>query len=307
MIRINLLKQPAKKKIKKRKLSPRLFIIPGSIIACVLLCAGLWWTLKTAARFSSKEKAKDMVRDDYTPSTFRSPQAVEDVVEDVMDSKDKLDKSGLLRLRYEEFSFMEKINYEINFAKNVCDLLGKTVFPGVDFNTIALSSFKTLQGKGVTKSKEDVVTLFEAFRRENLQIMPKPETRITANDGGGYKFVIVCLLELGLNLEAPFLIDANTIIDNDELEILVKRVEDVAKDEGLYINSGPKRSDSFLEENYRRHRYHMTATSSYNTFVAFINSLYTRHIPCAFEKFTLTALNETSLKVEADLIFTTVK
>ena len=306
MIRINLLKQPAKKKIKKRKLSLRLFIIPGSIIGFVLLCAGLWWILKTFAFFSAKEKVKDIVRDDYTPSTFVSTQAVEDVVADVTDSKDKLNRRGLLKLKYEELSFIEKVNYELNFAKNVCDLLGKTVSPGIDFNTIQVGSFNTLQGRGVTKSKEDVVKLFEAFRSENIEIVPKPETKITGSDGG-YKFVIVCRLELGLNLEAPFLIDAQNIIDIEELDIIVKRVLEVAKDERVRINSGPTYVTSFFEDNYKRYRYRITGASSYNAFVAFINSLYARQIPCAFEKFKLTAFSETSLGIEADLIFTTTK
>ncbi len=306
MIRINLLKQPAARKTKKRKLSLRFFIIPGSVIGFAVVCVGLWWTLKTLALFSAKEKAQEVVRDDYTPSTFASTQAVEDVVVDVTDAKDKLSRRGLLKLHYNEFSILEKINYEIHFAKNVCDLLGKAVFPGVDFTAIKVHSFNTMQGTGVTRSKEDVVRLFEALRREHFELLPKPDTKITSREGG-FAFVVECRLELPLNLEDPFLIDADNVADRDDLDMLVKRVVDVAKEAGVQIGTSPSFLASSSEDDYRLHRYHITGRSSYTTFTAFINSLYARRIPCAFEMFKLTALNSTTLKIEADIIFTTKK
>ena len=67
------------------------------------------------------------------------------------------------------------------------------------------------------------------------------------------------------------------------------------------------RVDAFLLDDYRRIRYHFSGVSSYNTFVAFINSLYNRHVQCAFERLKLAALSENSLKIDADIIFTTSK
>ena len=108
-------------------------------------------------------------------------------------------------------------------------------------------------------------------------------------------------------MEAPFLLDAEDIIDFEELDILVKRVIDVAEDNRVNITSKPERLDAFFLDDYRRFRYRFSAISSYNNFVNFVNSLYDIYVQCAFEKFKLTALSENSLEVNADIIFTTSK
>ena len=306
MIRINLLKQPAKKKLKRLKVSPKVFIIPGSVVGIVIVCFGIWWAIKYFGLFSGEKKQQDIVKDDYAPSTFVSSNVVEDVVDDKFDTKDKLTERGLQDYPYEKLSFIEKVNYEIHFAKNICDLL-KTIQPGVDFNSIQADSFSTLKGIGVANSKQKLVNLFKSLKEhKKVELYPKPQSRFSRN-GNTYSFHILCKTEFGLNLEAPFLIDAEEVLDYDEVNLLVKRVMDVAEDEGVSIKSGPDRIDASLLDGYRRIRYTFSGVSSYNTFVTFINSLYNRHIQCAFEKLKLTALSENSLKIDADIIFTTSK
>ncbi len=307
MIRINLLKQPAKKKIKRWKLSPKVFIIPVSIVCVLMVSVGIWWVIKHFDLFSAEKKQQDIVKDDYTPSTFVSSNIVEDVVDDKFDTKDKLTERGLEDFPYEKLSFIEKVNYEIHFAKNICDLLKRTVQPGVDFNSIQADSFNTLKGVGIADSKDKVVNLFILLRdHKKVELLPKPQSKFSRS-GGVYSFNILCKTEFGLNLEAPFFIDAEEIIDYEELDLSVKRVVDVAKDEGVNIRSGPDRIDASLIDGYRRIRYHFSGVSSYNTFVTFINSLYNRHVQCAFEKLKLTALSDNSLEIDADIIFTTSK
>ena len=283
-----------------------MFIVPGSVVGTLLICAGIWWIIQYFNLFSPKEKFLDSVKDDFTPSTFVSSNVVEEVVSDINDSNDKLKQRGILDLSYEELSTIEKVNYEIHYAKMVCDLLTRTVLSGVDFTSIQVDSFTTFYGIGVSNSKENVVALFEALKKEKIYIHPKPETRITKRNDG-YGFVILCETEFGLNLEAPFLLGVEDVIDYEELDIAVKRFIDAAEDNKVNITSKPYRIDSSFFEDYRRFRYHFSAISSYNNFVNFINSLYKRHIPCAFEKFKLTALGENSLKIDADIILTTAK
>ena len=283
-----------------------MFIVPGSAVGILLVCAGMWWIIQYFDLFSPKEKHKDSVKDDFTPSTFVSSNVVEEVVSDISDSKDKLKQRGILDLSYEELSPIEKINYEIHYAKMVCDLLTRTVLPSVDFSSIKVDSFNTFYGVGVSNLKDKVVALFEALKKEKIEIQPKPQTKITKRNGG-YRFTILCKTGFGLNLEAPFLLDAEDIIDYEELDIVVKRFIDVADDNRVNITSKPYRIGTSFFDDYRRFRYRLSAVSSYNNFVNFINSLYKRQIPCAFEKFKLTALGENSLEIDADIIFTTAK
>lgn len=304
MIRINLLKQPAKKKSKKLKLSPKFFIIVGITSGVLLVSAGGWWGFKKLYLFLPEGKQKVVVKDDFTPSTFVSAYNVEEVVRDVNDSKDKLKRRGVLDLPYEQLSFVEKINYEIHFAKNVCDLLTRTVIPGVDFKNIQVSSFKTFKGVGVSNSKENLIKVFKLLKKEKVEILPKPQTVIRKSNNG-YQFTISCITEFGLNLEAPFLLGPDDVLEYEEVDMVLKKIVNIAEDDGVNITSGPFRLKAFFVGDYRRFRYRLSGTSSYSNFVAFINNLYERHVPCAFEEFKLTALSENSLKIEADIIFTT--
>lgn len=305
MIRINLLKQPAKKKIKRGKVSPKVFIIPGSIAAVVILCAGAWWAIKIFNLFSPKDRQKVVVKDEYAPSSHISTNVVEDVVDDKFDTKEKLTERGMLDYSYEKLSFIEKVNYELNFAKNVCDLLTETIQKGVNFSSIQADSFNTMKGIGVTDSKEKVVILFKSLKdHKKVELLPRPHSKFSGS-GNAYSFHILCKTEFGLDLEAPFIIDVEEIINYDELDLLVKRIVDVASDEGVTIRSGPARIDASLLDGYRRIRYHFSGVSSYNTFVTFINSLYNRHVQCAFEKLKLTALSENALEIDANILFTT--
>lgn len=307
MIRINLLKQPAKKKKKRWRISPKVFIVPGSIAGIVIISVGIWLLIKQLPLFSGERKRQIIVKDDYAPSSFVSSNAVEDVVNDKFNTKDKLSERGLEDFPYNRLSFIEKVNYELHFAKNICDLFNKTVQPGVEFNRIEADSFNTLKGIGIANSQEKVVSLFKELKEnKKVNLLPKPQSKFSGS-GSMYTFNFLCKTEFGLNLEAPFLIDAEEIIGYEEVKLLVKRVRDVAADEGVSIRLGPERIDASFQNGYRRIRYHFSGTSSYNRFVSFINSLYDRHVQCAFEKIKLTAVNDNFLEIDANIIFTTSK
>ncbi len=304
MIRINLLKQPARKKVKRLVIPPKLLLIGSGVIGVVLLCIGGWWAISYFNLFSSKASRKSLATDDFVPSSLVSSHMVEEVVDDLSDSKDKLKRRGILDLPYEQLSFVEKVNYEIHYAKNVFDLLSRTALPGVDFTSVKILSFKTLQGTGLCDSKENVTGFFKTLKKERIELHPKPKTQIRRSDEG-YKFTISGSTQFGLNLEAPFLLGPEDILTYDDLDITVKKVADIAKDGSVRIQSGLNHQEAFFVGDYRRLRYHFSATSSYNNFIAFINNLYVRQIPCAFEEIQLSAVTNTSVKIEADIIFTT--
>ncbi len=306
MIRINLLKQTTRKKVKRLAIPPKMLVVGGSVLGGIVLIAGVWWAITFFNLFPSGKKDVPAVKDDYTPSSLVGSQMLEDVVDDRDDTRDKLKRRGILDVPYEQLSFVEKVNYEIQYAKNIFDLLSRTSLPGVDFSKVNVASFTQFLGVGQSNSREDVKQFFERLKQEKIDLLPKPQT-IIRRSSDGYTFTISCTSRFGLDLEAPFLLGPEDILSYDDLPAVVKRVVTVAKEGNIRIHSGPSQEEAFFIGDYRRFRYRLIGAAAYKNFVSFINELYTRQVPCAFEKIQLVAVTNTSVKIEADLIFTTTR
>ena len=304
MISINLLKKQSKKKFIPWKYSPKQLFMVGYTTGALIICTLGLVIIKRLFFSSPKVTNEYRIKDDYSPSTFVKSNVVEEVVRDVNDSNDKITKRGLLDLPYEQLSFLEKINYEINFAKNICDLLHNTFTPGVDFRNLQISSFKSFQGDGLSKSKENVIKVFNALKKEKVEILPKPKTSITRKDDI-YYFTVSCITEFGLDLEAPFLLGYDEVLDHNDLAITTQKILVVAEENNVTVSSDLTQYKSNIIGDYKRFRYRFSGASSYNNFVAFVNSLYDRHIPCAFETFKLRALEQDLLSFEAEILLTT--
>ncbi|MGD9201702.1 MAG: hypothetical protein PVI26_09080 [Chitinispirillia bacterium] len=304
MIHINLLKRQYKKKFILWKFSTRQLFIIGYTTGALVICTTGLVIIKGIFFSNPKITNEYIIKDDYSPSTFVKSNAVEEVVRDVNDLNDKISKRGLLDLPYEQLSFLEKINYEINFAKNICDLLHNTFIPGVDFRNLQINSFKSFGGDGLSKSKENVIKVFNALKQEKVEILPKPETSITKKENI-YYFKISCITEFGLDLEAPFLLGYDEVLADNDLSIIIQKILVVAEEKKITVSSDPTLYKSNVIGDYKRFKYHFSGTSSYSDFVAFINSLYDRHIPCAFESFKLKALEQELLSFEAKILLTT--
>ncbi len=305
MIQINLLKQPQRKSIKRIKLSRKSIIIASSVVG-VLLLSIIGWRLFLIFKSSlKKDDTKITVKDDFSPSTYLNPKNVEEVVRDINKLNDKLDKRGFLKIPYDEMSSIEKINYEIHFSKNVCDLLTRTAIPGIDFKNLEVDSYNTLIGIGLCDIKENVIKLFKSLKREKVEILPKPQS-IIRKQHHWYQFTISSVLpEFGLNFEAPFFLGPNDLPDHEDLDLIIKKMVQTAKNDNIKITSGPNRVESYFKGDYRQFRYQLKGKSSYTDFVIFINSLYNRQIPCSFQMFKLKAEGKNILKIEADIVFTT--
>jgi hypothetical protein len=265
--------------------------------------SGGWWAYRYSGWFTPASQRTATAQDDVQPSTFVSRHVVEEVVGDVDSDRETLTKHGFLDLSYEQLSTVEKVNYEIHFAKNVFDLLARTAVSGVDFTRVQLKSFGQFTGSGQCGSREKIGRFFEGMKREKITLRPKPETIIRGSDDG-FRFTITGDTRFGLNLESPFLLGPDEIMAYRDCEETIRRIYSVAKDEGLRGNE-PSFMEAAMADSYRRMRYQYSATGSYNSVVSFINTLYARRIPCAFEQFTLTALSASSVKMETGILLTT--
>jgi hypothetical protein len=305
MIRINLLKQPVKKKVARKPISPRLLMVSGITTGVLIITVGGWWMVTYFDLLSPKEaRTKELARDDISPSTFVSSHTVEDVVSDIDDSPDILKRRGILDMPYEQLSSMEKINYEIHYAKNICDMLTRSAIPGVDFNSISLQSFSQFRGIGRSPSKESVVQLFVALKKEKIDLLPKPKTRISRGDEG-YQFSIMGTTHFGLNLEAPFLLGPDDIIAYSDIGDVLLKIKDSAENDRVRLENGLTRENADIDGAYRRLRYRFTAFASYSDFVSFITNLYNRQVPCAFEDLKIVAQSNSRIKIDASIKITT--
>lgn len=304
MIQINLLKTTVRKRPKKLTFDRKALIKIGVIVVIFFACIGVVVVVKNIINASSRSKQEYTVKDDYTPSTYTHPNNVEEPVRDNSDETDKLKRSGVYDSPYAEMSFNEKINYEIRFAKNICDLLNRTVKTGVDFKSIQARSFNSFNGTGICDSKEDIINLLRLLKNEKVEILPKPHTLIKKT-GDGYHFSVSCITEFGYDHGAPFSVGTDDLPEYEDLEFLLKKIMNTAEDDKVSISSGPKRLDASFRGDFRQFRYHISGLSTYPNFVAYVSNLYKREIPCAFEMFKITALNEMTVQIEADIVFTT--
>lgn len=306
MIRINLLPQQAPKKLLKSKfsLTSKQLVIIGFTTIGLVICVIVLLLIRNFILSPVEKKSQMTITEDYVPSTFPKTDIVEEVVQDVDNSTVTLNRKGLLDLPYEQLSFVEKINYEIHFAYNICNLLTRTVLPGVDFKELHIRSFKTMQGIGLSNSKKSVIKVFQAMKNEKVEILPKPKTKISRKEDDFY-FIITCITEFGLDLEAPFLLGPDDVLSYDDLNLTIKKFTEIAEDDGFKITSNLKRYKANVIGDFKRIRYRFSGITSYTKFVSFINNLYQRRVQCAFENFDLVAIDKNSLKINADILFTT--
>ncbi len=306
MIRINLLKEPQKKRKRAKK---KLNILPLVIVCGIALVVGgagfTVWKLRSVIfpKPVKQETHEYAVKKESAPSTYSQQYIVEEVVKEVSDANQKLTQSGVLSLPYAELSFTEKINYEILFAKHVTELLGKAVPAGIGLRSLDMDNYQTLYAVGIGSSKELIQGMVTSFKNENVEILPPPYSFIKPNDGKSFKFAFSCKLEFGLNLTEP-VIDAPFTV-NDKLPQLVSSFEDLAKQSGISIPEGLKKISSEKIGGFYRHQYHWTGNGTYKNFVSLVSKVYQANAKCAFTKISLIALTGANLKMDCHIIITT--
>jgi len=304
MVRINLLKKIIKKKPEQRQIPRKVYVIGGTIVGIVCLAA-LGWRL--VPHFLRREAPKEYtVEENLRPSTYSRAHAVEDVVDESDESGDKLRSGGVLALPYTELSPAEKVNYEIYFAKNVCDLLAEAVPEGIGFRKLSLDNFQKLSGTTLTASRESITQMLKGLRKGNVDPFPRPQSTIRKK-GNGYEFQFAAQAEFGLNLRAPFIdLELRHLAARDDIDRTIRTFSQTAAEYGVHINGAPKKLPVESVGRFRKFRYTFKGISSYAQFVRFVSGLHEKRIPCAFEKCMLIAQTPNRLTIDAQLLITAI-
>jgi hypothetical protein len=304
MVRINL----AKKGVSKKPDVPR-FHVPVRLIAVVMVAATAAAAVVVGIRYLPKVRPGKTgvpvakAPTPFTPSTYKKTDIVEDVVREIASERAAGVNKQVLDLPYEELSFLEKVNYEVLFGKNVFELLSRAVPQGIGLRSLEVDNFQTVYAVGLGASRDLVSSTFIALKSEKLELLPQPLSYITSNNGEGYRFVVTCKTKFGLDLTDPFQASDHLPV-RDDLPLLTKKITGIGEDAGVKWRGGPLQLTAEKIGAYRRFHYRYRGTATYNEFVKFLLDLYGNKIPCAFKKVDLKALNGSAIEIETQVIIT---
>lgn len=304
MNRINLLRKSAKRSSPSFSLKLPSWAI-GLLIAALVIPGGIIFGLKVLPKRTIVKKVSvPKEPSPFKPSTYTSKASiVEEVVREVGGERSAGSKTRILDIPYNDLSFLEKVNYEVLFAKNVVTLFNRVVPAGIGLRSLELDNFQTLYAVGLGNTAELVSSTFLALKSEKLELLPQPFSYITSNSGDGYRFVVTCKMNLGLDLSDSFLV-SDDLPARDDLPLLTKKVVTLGEADSIKFIGTPQQIEAERIGVYRRFHYAYKGTSTYNNFVQFLLSLYNNKVPCAFKKIDIKARTGTTIDLEAQVIFT---
>jgi len=234
------------------------------------------------------------------PSSLVRTNMIENVVRELGNESRAVKKFDAA---YEDMSTVEKINYEVLFARNAFQYITRSVPPGVRLRTVEIENFRTVYTSGVSPSREMVQELFSAFRRERGELLPKPFSHIKDDAGGGFQFVVTAKPRFGLELDDPF-----QALDHlgfkESLTANLRKFSRLAGSNNFKMRAAPSQISVDRVGSYRRVVYKAEGESTYRDFHKFVLALYDEKVPCAFRKITLTARNNDVVHVSAEILFT---
>jgi hypothetical protein len=306
MIRINL----AKKRTAARSAAPRVRLPRWILVVVPLLALGgaggyYGWNFfkNRTPKVEEKAAVSTPAPTAFKPSTYSKADIVEDVVREVAGERAAAEKQTILDLSYTDLSFLEKVNYEVLFGKNVFAMLARTIPSGIGLRSLELENFQTLYAVGLGTSRELVSSTFIALKTEKLELLPQPYSYITANDGDGYRFVVTCKINSGLDLTDPFQA-SDHLPSRDDLPLLIKKIGRIGDSSGVTFRGTPQQLDAEKVGAYRRFHYRFKGGATYNDFVRFLLALYEAKVPCAFKKIGLKARSGSDVDVDLQAIIT---
>ena len=305
MIRINLVKKSTHKEpIGIRFSFPRWLIIAVVIVTIALLGGiGGKYLLQKISSAKTPHPVVQTQPSSFTPSTYKKTDIVEDVVREVARERASEGRGQQLDLHYNDLSFLEKVNYEVLFGKNIFSMLSRAVPLGIGLKTLEVDNFQTVYAVGLGTSRELVSSTFIALKSEQLELLPQPYSYITSNNGDGYRFVVTCKATFGLDLTDPF--QANDYLPTrDDLPMLRTKIIRMGKETGVFFSGKPTKISAEKIGAYRRFHYRFHGTTTYNDFVKFLLKLHTNKVPCAFKKVDLKAQSGSKVAIETQVIFT---
>jgi hypothetical protein len=302
MVRINLLKSAALKKgIKKTKGFPKWIPVVAISFLCMLLAGGAGvWFLKTP-----KEPEPPVVveqKTDFKPTTHVNPNMLEEVVKEVSDERASNQRAGFISLNYDEMSFAEKINYEVFFAKNLLDSLSRIVPAGIGFKTLEIDNFLTMYSIGLGSSSALVTQTFTILK-DHLGLLPQPYSYIKENETKGYKFVVTCKPNFGVDLLNSYQ-PIDHLFSKDDLSSKLSSFNTLATQNNLHFSGKPISVHVEKIREFQRIEFEWNCTGTYKNFVQFVSSLHKEQLPCAFRTIHIKAKTGNNVEISTNLIFT---
>lgn len=304
MIRINLLKTNVRKPSRESSIVPKILWGLGGVIVLAIVAGAVSIGLNLITQ-PGRTTPQMVAEKSYAPSTFSGNEVVEETVREI-DPQDKLNRtSGKLSLAYNELSFEDKINYEIHFAKNVCEFLADVVPEGIGFKRFEAKDFESLYGSGISDSRSLIAKMFKGFIQKGTSLLPKPYTIIRPKDGN-FQFILSGTQQFGLDLATPFIISPNQLPSRDDVPFKIKEIAKIGTENGLTFKDDLEAQPVEAVGKSRRHRFTFNADGSYGQFVRFVAQLHESKIPCAIERFELNAVSNDRLNINGRLFITTL-
>lgn len=300
MIRINLLKSTARKKAKPVKnLTPKVTII---LLIAVICGIGTYLGIKVRPVKKTVRIASPTVAVAVPPPVpVRSgPDMIEEVVREI---GERHNEPARLNIPYPEMTFLEKVNYEVLFARQVFLLLSKAIPSGIGLKMLEVDNFLTVYAAGVGDSRELISSTFTALKNEKLEILSKPHSYITANGSKGYKFVVTCKADFGVDHGDSFQAWEH-IGTRESVPFIIKKISEIGVANNISFKGKPVQTSAEDVGLYRRYIYSFKGKGEYKSFVSLILGLYTERVPCAFKKVTLNAGNGTDVDIAIDILLT---
>ena len=308
MIRNNLLKNAAEKR-RPRKRGSTVVLRAAGIAACAILVTlggigGYKWY--AARRGPAKPEVKQLPLQGPAPSSYASANMVEEVVKEVNDSRLKLRESGVLDLPYDELSFSEKINYELLFTKNVCEMLSRIIPRGIGLKSLEMDNFQTVYAVGIGSSKGMIEEMLTSLKKEKVTVLAPPYSFVKPAGKDGFRFAFSCKTQFGLNLTDP-LVDGSLarLPSRESLPEMLDALMKVARQNRVMVTKKPRQVSTEKIGNYYRFIYQWSGVSSYKDFVKFILGLYDAKVLGALKRCDLMAQSSQVVKIESQIVVTT--
>jgi hypothetical protein len=307
MIRINLLKNSAEKHSTHGRSIGKIFRTGGIlVVAGVCAISGIFgYRSYKTHRKTAASATQQIVQKGPAPSTYSKANMVEEVVKEVNDSRLKLRESGVLDLPYDQLSFAEKINYELLFAKNVCEMLTRIVPSGIGLKSLEFDNFQTVYAVGLGSSRNLVQEMLVSLKNDKVLLLLPPYSFIKPAGKDGLRFAFSCKTKFGLNLTDP-LVDGSLarLPSRKSLQEVLDKFENLARQNHVTIAKKISQASSEKVGGYYRLLYQWSGAASYKDFVQFVGSLYEAKLMVAIKRCTLTAKSSSAIGIESQFIVT---
>lgn len=302
MVRINLLRTATRKKTKTN--ANKAVLIGTVVILCIAAVIGGagYWYLNNQKKPVQTAVVVPQPKPDFKPSSHVRPNMLEEVVKEVNEERVNNPRKGFINLAYDEMSFAEKINYEVAYGKKIFETLSSSIPSGIGMKTLEIDNFMTVYSIGIGSSSELVTQTF-AKLKDNLGLLPQPYSYIKDNGNKGFKFVITCKPQFGLDLSEPFQ-PIDHLFSKEDLPKKIQYLRELAAEKKIQFKEGPVSIATEKIGDYSRIEFKWQCNGSYKDFVQLVNQLYSSQFPCAFKSIHIKAKTGALIDISTNLIFT---